>query len=90
MAKILLVEDDEPLALSVKDWLTSFNHTVDVVGDGASGLDWIKSDQYELIILDWEIPTLNRSSDKDSCRWNIRSRHHADRAASGRRQSRGT
>lgn len=59
MAKILLVEDDEPLALSVKDWLTSYNHSVDVISDGPKGLDWIKSGQYELVILDWELPLLS-------------------------------
>ncbi|MBY0549084.1 MAG: response regulator transcription factor [Candidatus Obscuribacterales bacterium] len=59
MAKILLVEDDAFLAVSVKDWLTAANHSVDVVSDGPGGLDWIISGQYELVILDWELPLLS-------------------------------
>jgi two-component system, OmpR family, response regulator ArlR len=59
MAKILLVEDDESLAESVKDWLALSKHTVDVVSNGTDGLEWLLAGDYSVAILDWELPGLS-------------------------------
>lgn len=59
MAKILLVEDDEALAESVKDWLSLSKHIVDVVSNGSDGLEWLLAGDYSLAILDWELPGLS-------------------------------
>ncbi|MBX9724775.1 MAG: response regulator transcription factor, partial [Candidatus Obscuribacterales bacterium] len=59
MAKILIVEDDVDLCSRVQQWLSFQQHTVDAVHDGKEGLDRLKHYDYELVILDWELPNLN-------------------------------
>lgn len=59
MSKILLVEDDKNLALLVKDGVSFENHIVDVAYDGQEGMDILRSSQYELVILDWDLPKLS-------------------------------
>ncbi len=56
MAKILLAEDDRALGETIVDALQSANHFVDWETDGCSALEFLKSYQYDLIILDWEMP----------------------------------
>jgi DNA-binding response OmpR family regulator len=59
MAKILLVEDDSSLADIVKGWLSRERHQCDHVIDGGDGLSMLKLYHYDLVILDWELPTLS-------------------------------
>jgi DNA-binding response OmpR family regulator len=59
MTKILLVEDDKQLAERVKEWLTLEHYTVDVANDGADGLQLFKTNEYDLSILDWQLPTMS-------------------------------
>ena len=56
MAKILLVDDDAPLAEGVQSYLQSNNHTVDYVGLGSDALQLLATYQYDAIILDWGLP----------------------------------
>ena len=56
MVKILLVEDDEPLAGSLKSELEHENYTVDMVHRGDDAIDFLSSTAYELVILDWNLP----------------------------------
>jgi DNA-binding response OmpR family regulator len=56
MAKILLAEDDLSLADVVSDWLVFQHHTVESVGDGSEAAYKLKVFQYDLVILDWELP----------------------------------
>jgi DNA-binding response OmpR family regulator len=56
MAKILLVEDDNTLALSVKDWLEDESHIVDIVSEGKEALDRLRLYSYDVAILDWQLP----------------------------------
>lgn len=58
MAKFLLVEDDLHLSLNIIDCLTFERHTVDHALDGDIGLEFLKSNTYDAIILDWELPEL--------------------------------
>lgn len=58
MAKILIVEDDEHLRSDIVDVLEFEKHTVEGVGDGKEADDRLKFYQYDLIILDWELPNL--------------------------------
>jgi DNA-binding response OmpR family regulator len=58
MTKILLVEDDIQLAERVKEWLTLEHYTVDVANDGADGLQLFKTNDYDLSILDWQLPSM--------------------------------
>lgn len=57
--RILIVEDEKELADGLEAILTREAYSVDVVYDGISGLDYILSDFYDLIILDIMLPKLN-------------------------------
>jgi len=59
MAKILLVEDDKAISRVVKEALEAEHHLVDSCFDGRSALDYIKSFEYDLIILDIQLPDLS-------------------------------
>lgn len=59
MAKILLVEDDGNLAKLVKDWLALDTHNVEAICDGQEAQSRLKADQYDLLILDINLPGLS-------------------------------
>lgn len=59
MAKILIVEDSAMVADSVSDWLTLDGHVVDCVQDGEEARFRLKNYQYDLIVLDWELPKVS-------------------------------
>lgn len=56
MAKILLIEDDELLAASVRKYLQNRGHEIEWVADGKEGLDRLRFYQYDLAIIDWQLP----------------------------------
>lgn len=56
MAKILIVEDDLMVAHMVLDWVRSEHHIGEVVHDGLEGRDRLKFYNYDLAILDWQLP----------------------------------
>ncbi len=58
MAKILIVEDDLQLSKLVRDWLKLERHEVEVVNDGQEGLNRLKAYEYDLIVLDLELPVI--------------------------------
>ncbi|AFZ35218.1 multi-component transcriptional regulator, winged helix family [Stanieria cyanosphaera PCC 7437] len=57
--KILFIEDDEHTSELFSAMLSSHRYTVDVVADGMAGLDLATRSNYDLILLDLLIPTLN-------------------------------
>jgi len=59
MGRILLVEDDNGLALMVRDWLGFENHVVDHVVDGDEALRSLKTTEYDVVILDLELPDIH-------------------------------
>jgi two-component system, OmpR family, manganese sensing response regulator len=60
MAKIFLVEDDAEICENVKDWLESCeHHIVEAVDNGRDGLNQLKFCNYDLIILDWDLPHIS-------------------------------
>jgi two-component system alkaline phosphatase synthesis response regulator PhoP len=63
--KILLVEDEPGLLLTLSDRLRSEGYHVETAADGPKGLERASSDQYDLIILDIMLP---RKSGLDICR----------------------
>lgn len=65
MAKILLVEDDKNLAYLLKMQLEQSRHLVDVAGRGLDALAQLRSNTYEIVILDWMLPD---ASGIDVCR----------------------
>lgn len=59
MPKILLLEDDLDLAKSICDWLKSNNgFIVDHVIDGLEAADMLAAYQYDVLVLDWNVPRL--------------------------------
>ncbi len=57
--RILIVEDEESLALRIKDILESENHHVEVAFDGRNGLEKALMEEYDLVILDRLLPKLD-------------------------------
>ena len=56
---ILLVEDDEKTASSIRLYLQHQGFEVEVVGDGRRGLDRARERRYDLLILDLMLPGLD-------------------------------
>ena len=54
--RILLVEDDEILALAVEEALVVSHYAVDRVSDGVSADEAVAVNDYDAILLDWGIP----------------------------------
>lgn len=59
MAKVLVVDDDVALANLIQDFLVAENHAVDTVHDGNDAHDRLKYYQYDIVILDWDLPKLS-------------------------------
>lgn len=57
--KILLVEDDQPTSLLLANALTAHHYTVNLAGDGQTGLDLADRFEYDLIVLDIGLPRLD-------------------------------
>ncbi|HEY9787720.1 MAG TPA: response regulator transcription factor [Candidatus Obscuribacterales bacterium] len=56
MAKILLVEDDKELAGVIADSLTGAHYLVDAVHTLSDAVAYTTSIDYDLIVLDWQLP----------------------------------
>lgn len=59
MYKILLVEDDKETANFVKSGLELEEMTVDVAVDGQDGFEHFQKNEYDLVLLDLEMPRMN-------------------------------
>lgn len=59
MATILIIEDDVKLANLVEDWLVDEGYSVDNVASGTAGLERLKKQPYDAIVLDLSIPGVN-------------------------------
>lgn len=57
--RLLLVEDDEPLAQTIGAALTAQNYVVDTATDGEEGWDYAQAFTYDLILLDVGLPKLD-------------------------------
>ena len=56
MIKILIVEDDENIALLESDYLESNGYTTKIIGDGNEVIPELKKESYDLILLDVMLP----------------------------------
>lgn len=59
MAKILLVEDDKALCASLDEFLKSKQYTIELAHSGRDALDMLRAFDYDVIVLDWELPELS-------------------------------
>jgi two-component system alkaline phosphatase synthesis response regulator PhoP len=57
--RILLVEDEETLVVTLRDRLTSEGYAVDAVGDGDAAFERITREMFDLVILDVALPRRN-------------------------------
>jgi two-component system alkaline phosphatase synthesis response regulator PhoP len=64
-ARILLVEDEPGLSLTLSDLLTNEGYDVEAVMDGATGLDRASHGAFDLVVLDLMLP---RMSGLEVCR----------------------
>src|SRR5918998_5671327 len=59
MKRILIVEDEEKLAQLIARVLREEGYVADAASDGRSGLSYALSETFDLLILDWMLPTRN-------------------------------
>jgi DNA-binding response OmpR family regulator len=58
MTKILLVEDDADLSDTLKDWLECQGYSVETAFNGPDALSGMKSNSFDVIVLDWQLPDM--------------------------------
>ncbi|NUU21370.1 MAG: response regulator transcription factor [Streptomycetaceae bacterium] len=63
--RILVVEDEPLFADAVAEWLRGAAHAVDVVHDGAAALERIGVNEYDVVVLDRDLPYVHGD---DVCR----------------------
>jgi DNA-binding response OmpR family regulator len=59
MSRILVVEDEPGLSGAIQEWLEDEYYVVSVVNDGITALDKLVAESYELVLLDWMLPSLS-------------------------------
>lgn len=59
MARILIIEDEPDMRLGLEKNLTYEGYDVETVADGESGLDRLKTESYNLILLDVMLPGID-------------------------------
>ncbi len=57
--KLLIIEDSQPLLRSLGTGLRKMSYAVDLVADGAEGLDFARLNDYDVIVLDLMLPTMD-------------------------------
>ncbi|GAB3761026.1 response regulator transcription factor [Microlunatus parietis] len=57
--RVLVVEDEPILADAIAEWLRDEPHAVDVVGDGGSAVERIHTYDYDVVVLDRDLPVLH-------------------------------
>jgi Signal transduction histidine kinase regulating C4-dicarboxylate transport system len=73
--RILVVDDEEPILVMLRETLVPRGYEVDVVSDGETGLRRLQDKHYDLMLCDWKMPGLNgrqvyeriRASNPDFC-----------------------
>jgi DNA-binding response OmpR family regulator len=58
MAKILLVEDDASVREVIHQALKQERHVVELAPDGEEGLTRLQCNEYDAIVLDWQLPKM--------------------------------
>jgi len=57
--RILVAEDEPLLAGAVAEWLRGDTHAVDVVHDGAAALERLAVNDYDVVVLDRDLPAVH-------------------------------
>jgi DNA-binding response OmpR family regulator len=59
MSRILVVEDEEGLSGAIQEWLQDECYVVTVESDGQEALKKLENGAFELVLLDWMLPSLS-------------------------------
>ena len=57
--KLLIIEDSQRLLRSLGAGLRKMGYAVDLVADGAEGFDYARLNDYDVIVLDLMLPTMD-------------------------------
>jgi two-component system copper resistance phosphate regulon response regulator CusR len=57
--RLLLIEDETQTAKAVVEWLESEGLSVSWALDGAQGLQRLRSDKFDVVVVDWMVPQLS-------------------------------
>ncbi len=57
--KILIVEDSQDLAINIGDFLSASHHVVDFAENGITGIHLALNNDYDIVVLDINLPRLN-------------------------------
>ena len=63
--RVLVAEDEPLLAAAIAEWLRDEAHAVDVAPDGAAALDRLTVNEYDVLVLDRDLPLVHGD---DVCR----------------------
>jgi two-component system, OmpR family, response regulator len=59
VVQVLVVEDEVNVAIGVERCLSADGLDVEIEHDGAAGLERVRSDRFDLIVLDILLPSMN-------------------------------
>src|SRR4029450_4040535 len=59
MARILVIDDDPHTLQTIEERLTFEEHTVTVASNGLEGWQSLQNGEYDLVLLDWEMPDVS-------------------------------
>ena len=59
MAKILIVEDDPDTLDTIKNFLSAERHSVDTAPSADDAIQFVRTYEYDLLIVDWEMPGMS-------------------------------
>ncbi|NEA36230.1 response regulator transcription factor [Streptomyces sp. SID13031] len=57
--RVLVAEDEPLLAAAIAEWLREEPHAVDVAADGAAALERLAVNQYDVLVLDRDLPLVH-------------------------------
>ena len=57
--RILVIDDEEIVRESLSDWLKKFGYEVDIAENGAKGLDKIRAQHWDVMLIDLKLPDTN-------------------------------
>ena len=60
--RVLLIEDDEALCVGIKIHLETYGYDVEYCGDGEDGLEFMRRQAHDLVILDRMLPSMDGMS----------------------------
>lgn len=58
-ARILVVEDEDNLAMLIEYNLNKIGYVSEIADDGEKALDILKEKNFDLVVLDWMIPKIS-------------------------------